>query len=639
MFGIAAHGIPSSSRNDVTSSTKLWQPLPVIGFGPIVVVDVPRAKIDRVAKHAWHTSLPARHRPGALIRLKKCLVDPGPWLPRARINRQQHGSRRLAPAVERVERRDGYGQTGHQSNERSAAAYALAARSARAFATFESRLASKGYYSTRGKLHWGLIYLCRLWLTMNGQAESPKHRRFKRWLQSRDDWGRQHWESRLLKPRSNESELIVGDASSSEFRGNGAPAHRRKRRMNNELQENHGNTRLRRATRRPRVLRRVLRCEDMLVADELDAHMAPFILKDGVLHCRRAHFEHFTQPGAAVARYRNFFEMLDTARRHGLNDLLPTNEPMPLLFVTGDGNGCNVAKRQDWFGFPRLTMSDVADKHSNAGCAATTPAEKKSCKWCKTVPIPTFEIWSWIKRANHGDPSGWDKAFDLADAKYPWEGKMRKAVWRGASTADVAQYGGKPLGETPRGRVVQMGMDRPDLIDAAFVKITPQYSGWENTTRLVDERMPFDDQMNYTAIIDVDGNNWSSRFPKLLCLNSVTVKVEPSYIEYFHRDLTPGRHYVPASFDNLTQVVEYVISPENDSEMKLVVEEANGWCRGAMGVETVTRSAMEKIGEYFSDLADVMEDDDSAFDEHVDDLVPCFEQLYQTGTNGNQNSR
>ena len=132
----------------------------------------------------------------------------------------------------------------------------------------------------------------------------------------------------------------------------------------------------------------------------------------------------------------------------------------------------------------------------------------------------------------------------------------------------------------------------------------------------------------YLSVIQLSLSTESLNF------RSVTIKVEPDFIEYFHHDLTPGRHYIPASLDNLTQVVEYVISPENDSEMKLVVREANEWCRGAMGVETVTRSAMEQIGKYYSDLRDSLVDNDAtleedgfAFIEHVDDLAPCFETL------------
>lgn len=96
--------------------------------------------------------------------------------------------------------------------------------------------------------------------------------------------------------------------------------------------------------------------------------------------------------------------------------------------------------------------------------------------------------------------------------------------------------------------------------------------------------------------------------------------------------MTPGRHYIPASLDNLTKVVEYVISPENDIEIKRVVRAANEWCRSAIGVETVTRSAMEQIGKYYSDLHEAFVDNDASLKEndfafkHVDDLVPCFEE-------------
>ena len=80
-----------------------------------------------------------------------------------------------------------------------------------------------------------------------------------------------------------------------------------------------------------------------------------------------------------------------------------------------------------------------------------------------------------------------------------------------------------------------------------------------------------------------------------------------------------------------------MISPENDSEMKRVVRAANEWCRSAIGVETVTRSAMEQIGKYYSDLHEALVDNDAtrkendfAFIEHVDDLVPCFEESLKT---------
>lgn len=75
---------------------------------------------------------------------------------------------------------------------------------------------------------------------------------------------------------------------------------------------------------------------------------------------------------------------------------------------------------------------------------------------------------------------------------------------------------------------MQMSMLHPTLIDAAFTKFNQEYDGREEelrNTTLLKKRMPFDDQMKFKAIIDIDGNDWSSRFPKLLCTNSVIIKV------------------------------------------------------------------------------------------------------------------
>lgn len=73
---------------------------------------------------------------------------------------------------------------------------------------------------------------------------------------------------------------------------------------------------------------------------------------------------------------------------------------------------------------------------------------------------------------------------------------------------------------------MKKSMDRPDLIDAGFTSFV---QGWESeklsNQTIVAGHMPFDDQMKYRAIIDIDGNAWSSRFSKILCTNSVAIKV------------------------------------------------------------------------------------------------------------------
>jgi hypothetical protein len=94
--------------------------------------------------------------------------------------------------------------------------------------------------------------------------------------------------------------------------------------------------------------------------------------------------------------------------------------------------------------------------------------------------------------------------------------------------------------------------------------------------------MPLDDFQKYRAVIDVDGNSWSERFPRLLCRNSVVVKLEPEQVDYFWPTLQAGVHYVAANFSNLVEAVQYAIAPEHEEEMKRMVANARHWCRQRM---------------------------------------------------------
>ena len=65
--------------------------------------------------------------------------------------------------------------------------------------------------------------------------------------------------------------------------------------------------------------------------------------------------------------------------------------------------------------------------------------------------------------------------------------------------------------DIPRGQLVELSMEFPHLIDAAFVRFCPEWRDREeelSNTTIVKEPITFDDFMNYKAIIDIDGNNW-----------------------------------------------------------------------------------------------------------------------------------
>ncbi len=378
----------------------------------------------------------------------------------------------------------------------------------------------------------------------------------------------------------------------------------------------------------------------------------PFLIHGNTLLCPRIYRE-FIISGrprnkAAIEMIHTGLEMsqrdntnLDLARRKKKRrDLLP------ILIVNRDESGCNTTTHVDDYDFPRLTWS--------------VPALKHHMEWCQAVPMPSYEIWRDYSK-KHTSGASWDDTFALESKQYPWNNKTNVALWRGTTTYDY-NYTGVELNKTPRGRLVQISMKHPALIDAGFVRLNQQFENAtftkENATILTD-RMKFDDMMKYKAIIDIDGNDWSSRFPKLLCMNSVVIKVcgyvscerivfdgikdpnahlrrinfiqiEPDYIEYFYHELQPMVHFVPASLENLTQVAAYVLDRQNDEEMRSIVDSANSWCRAKMIKESLAKDMMSQIEAYETMLNDYLLvkniTDESLASSllQYSDFVPCF---------------
>jgi len=117
-------------------------------------------------------------------------------------------------------------------------------------------------------------------------------------------------------------------------------------------------------------------------------------------------------------------------------------------------------------------------------------------------------------------PYQWDKFFEEWDARYPWESKISKVVWRGRITGFTYEDG-----KRPRQELVRYSRDKLDVMD-----IKP-------TT--IKSKMDQDDFQKYKAILDIDGNAWSARLGKLLCYNSVVIKVQPEYVSYWEKDIQP----------------------------------------------------------------------------------------------------
>jgi hypothetical protein len=110
--------------------------------------------------------------------------------------------------------------------------------------------------------------------------------------------------------------------------------------------------------------------------------------------------------------------------------------------------------------------------------------------------------------------------------------KIPKIVWRGSLVAAFGIF-------LILGHLFDVGLlGDPDRISSeAFVS---QARG-----SLFASHIKMTNFQKYAGVLDIDSNVWSSRFAKLLCMDSVVLKVEPTYVDYFWFELEQWQHYVP----------------------------------------------------------------------------------------------
>jgi len=294
--------------------------------------------------------------------------------------------------------------------------------------------------------------------------------------------------------------------------------------------------------------------ESTLLTDDLRLNnnfWVPLIYntKDNKLLCREKHRNQLSR-----FRSRSYTQMIRTyltsssSSSNGNNNInmnifnttTETTTAIPILIMDADGNGCNIYHHRDDYGYPRLAWSELHNaKHG---------------EYCNAISMPSYETWRY-HHSTHKVSSDWESTFITNEYHYPWNTKIKKAIWRGSTTYEGSQYGNAELKDTPRGQLVTIASGT-SLIDAGFTKINQKFSKQKNELKdqfNIAKRLHPSDMMKYkgmfsvslllvclstclmptylfdasilVAVIDIDGNNWSSRFGTLLCSNSVVIKV------------------------------------------------------------------------------------------------------------------
>lgn len=256
---------------------------------------------------------------------------------------------------------------------------------------------------------------------------------------------------------------------------------------------------------------------------------------------------------------------------------LPTSG-FPFLMWYGDYTGCNHLNWKGLYSIPLYTVAAL-----------------DACNY--TFPFPNY--------GNAIDSNAkWDMEIKLSNTKYQWRDKLPQIVWRGGLTGAMADMEHKSprwnmmkkihtMEEEYKDKISSSGVpQQPFLFDFGATRLPGKHKKF---TPYVDDiggfvkSMPMEDFQRYRGILDMDGNSWSMRFGRLLCYNSVVLKVEPTWVEYFYykdswikgeSKLQAWVHYIPVKADlsNLVELSEFVVDPANDEFLQTMVASANTWC-------------------------------------------------------------
>ena len=183
---------------------------------------------------------------------------------------------------------------------------------------------------------------------------------------------------------------------------------------------------------------------------------------------------------------------------------------------------------------------------------------------------------------------------------YPWHTKRKQVVWRGSLTGGLRNYA------SPRARIALFAAKQQQtnnsLFDMGITSIPPP---WDHQNRsglgFADSISPMSAFQGYRAILDTDGNSWSSRFGLLLCYNSVILKVEPDFVDYFHfKYLKPWEHYIPVAGDlsDLEDKARYVMNDTNTETVQRIIRNANDWCRTHMVYDAIATDMLDVLEAY-----------------------------------------
>ena len=171
----------------------------------------------------------------------------------------------------------------------------------------------------------------------------------------------------------------------------------------------------------------------------------------------------------------------------------------------------------------------------------------------------------------------------------PWARKSPKAFWRGAAACQGGILGFPPGTWCARSYVSRLAQIKyPEQLDVGLTEEYYREDEIELDATLRDghgplpvlEPVSWDALPTYRYLLHLDGHTAAHRLANLLAVDSLVLRQESPYFEYYYRSLKPYKHYVPIfnyTLHDLMPALAWAKDPGNARAVADIIQEANAF--------------------------------------------------------------
>lgn len=181
-----------------------------------------------------------------------------------------------------------------------------------------------------------------------------------------------------------------------------------------------------------------------------------------------------------------------------------------------------------------------------------------------------------------------------------WDGKLEMGYWRGATTGGM--YNLENWMHFLRTKLVELSHGAPGILDCAFtstgVQSTSEAEEIMRNAGFFKKATSPSSQINYKYLIAIDGNTFASSLKWQLFSNSVVLKNESQWMEWYDTALIPYKHYIPyqIDFSDLLHQIEWL--KKNDAAAKSIAREARSFAEQNFSAEGIELYVCKLLAAY-----------------------------------------